>query len=235
VRLDVYGPGWLAERPGLRPKSRQLYEGLLRLHILPTLGRFALAELSPARVRSWRSSLLNRCVGEVTAAKAYRPLPRPIADLLAGHLAERVGTDPEALIFPGDKGAALRRSNFNRTAKWPQRGCRGGRSRPALPPLRHSGNLLAAASGASLRDLMNRMGHDSMRAALIYQHPRTQRSSEAGAAIGRDHRGPPACLTRWGEATLRGELMRWEQIDLLLRTRGAHGPVDGHPHSAGLY
>ena len=36
--------------------------------------------------------------------------------------------------------------------------------------LRHSGNLLAAASGASLRDLMNRMGHDSMRAALIYQH-----------------------------------------------------------------
>jgi chemotaxis response regulator CheB len=25
-------------------------------------------------------------------------------------------------------------------------------------------------SGASLRDLMTRMGHDSMRAALIYQH-----------------------------------------------------------------
>jgi integrase len=35
--------------------------------------------------------------------------------------------------------------------------------------LRHSGNTLAAASGASLRDLMQRMGHDSVRAAMIYQ------------------------------------------------------------------
>jgi hypothetical protein len=28
--------------------------------------------------------------------------------------------------------------------------------------------------GASTRDLMTRMGHDSMRAALIYQHATTQ-------------------------------------------------------------
>ncbi len=33
--------------------------------------------------------------------------------------------------------------------------------------LRHTGNMLAAAT---TRDLMARMGHDSMRAALIYQH-----------------------------------------------------------------
>jgi integrase len=36
--------------------------------------------------------------------------------------------------------------------------------------LRHTGNMLAAGTGATLRDLMARMGHDSMRAALIYQH-----------------------------------------------------------------
>jgi integrase len=36
--------------------------------------------------------------------------------------------------------------------------------------LRHTGNHFAAASGAGLRDLMARMGHDSERAALIYQH-----------------------------------------------------------------
>src|SRR5215469_8294337 len=34
--------------------------------------------------------------------------------------------------------------------------------------LRHSGNLLAAAAGATLRELMARMGHSSTRAALIY-------------------------------------------------------------------
>ena len=35
--------------------------------------------------------------------------------------------------------------------------------------LRHTGNTFAAASGARLRDLMPRMGHDSERAAMIYQ------------------------------------------------------------------
>lgn len=36
--------------------------------------------------------------------------------------------------------------------------------------LRHTGNTLAAQSGASLADLKARTGHDSDRAALIYQH-----------------------------------------------------------------
>jgi len=36
--------------------------------------------------------------------------------------------------------------------------------------LRHTGNQFAANSGAGLRDLMARMGHDSERAAMIYQH-----------------------------------------------------------------
>jgi integrase len=36
--------------------------------------------------------------------------------------------------------------------------------------LRHTGNQFAAHSGARLRDLMARMGHDSERAAMIYQH-----------------------------------------------------------------
>lgn len=35
--------------------------------------------------------------------------------------------------------------------------------------LRHTGNQLAAGSGVSTRDLMARMGQDSMAAALIYQ------------------------------------------------------------------
>jgi integrase len=36
--------------------------------------------------------------------------------------------------------------------------------------LRHTGNTFAASGGAGIRDLMARMGHDSERAALIYQH-----------------------------------------------------------------
>ena len=36
--------------------------------------------------------------------------------------------------------------------------------------LRHVGGTLAAATGASLKELMARLGHSSTRAALMYQH-----------------------------------------------------------------
>jgi integrase len=36
--------------------------------------------------------------------------------------------------------------------------------------LRHTGNTLPAQAGVSLADLKARMGHDSVRAAMIYQH-----------------------------------------------------------------
>lgn len=38
------------------------------------------------------------------------------------------------------------------------------------PGLRHTGGTLAAATGATLKELMARLGHSSTRAALIYQH-----------------------------------------------------------------
>lgn len=43
--------------------------------------------------------------------------------------------------------------------------------RPALHfhDLRHTGNMLASGSKVSTRDLMRRMGHDTVTAALIYQ------------------------------------------------------------------
>lgn len=40
---------------------------------------------------------------------------------------------------------------------------------------RHTGNTLAAGTGASTRELMARMGHASARAALIYQHASEER------------------------------------------------------------
>jgi hypothetical protein len=45
--------------------------------------------------------------------------------------------------------------------------------------LRHSGNTWVAQAGTSTKDLMARMGHDDVRAAIIYQYA----SSEADQAI----------------------------------------------------
>ncbi|MFD0594134.1 tyrosine-type recombinase/integrase [Catellatospora coxensis] len=52
--------------------------------------------------------------------------------------------------------------------------------------LRHTGNHLASTTGASTRELMHRMGHSSMRAALIYQHATRDRDKEI--ATGMDDR-----------------------------------------------
>ena len=41
---------------------------------------------------------------------------------------------------------------------------------------------MAAATGASLRELMERMGHTSTRAALIYQHATRERDEAIAAA-----------------------------------------------------
>ena len=48
--------------------------------------------------------------------------------------------------------------------------------------LRHTGNYLVLR-GASLRDVMTRMGHASTRAALIYQHADRDRERDIAAGL----------------------------------------------------
>ena len=45
-----------------------------------------------------------------------------------------------------------------------------GRDDPTWPDQRHSSMTLAASTGATLPELMQRAGHASARAALHYQH-----------------------------------------------------------------
>ena len=52
-----------------------------------------------------------------------------------------------------------------------------------LHDLRHTGNTLAAATGASTKELMARMGHASPQAALIYQHATADRDRAIADAL----------------------------------------------------
>lgn len=64
--------------------------------------------------------------------------------------------------------------------------------------MRHTGNQFAANSGAGLRDLMARMGHDSTRAAMIYQHEARGADRAITAAIDAHvevHRGQDGPIT----------------------------------------
>jgi integrase len=280
IPLGVYPAKWIAERPGLAPRTTALYEGLLRLHIEPTLGAVDLVDLTPARVRAWRKDLLESGVGETTVAKCYRLLrsvlntavddelirrnpcrikgagaeksgerpvatpeqvlalaaamparwralvllaattslrwgelmaltradvdlehgtvrvvnavaevngkivvgspksaagrrtvavPESVVAVLSEHVASFSEAGARGRVFVGVRGRTLRRTNFQ--PLW-----RKGVEAAGLPAgfrvhdLRHTGNTWAAATGANLRQLMERMGHSSTRAALIYLH-----------------------------------------------------------------
>jgi len=81
-----------------------------------------------------------------------------------------VKPEPDALVFLGPMGGPMRRRNFNRAAGWSYATAAIGAPGLHLHALRHTGNTFAASTGAGLKDLMARMGHDSERAAMIYQH-----------------------------------------------------------------
>jgi len=76
-----------------------------------------------------------------------------------------------------------RRSNFRKL--WYR--ARGAVGLPGLHfhDLRHTGNTMAVAQGASLRELMERMGHSSPRAALIYLHATRERDQKIAAGMGK--------------------------------------------------
>jgi integrase len=292
IKLADYADVWISQRPGLRPRTVEIYRGLLRRHVAPYLGAVPLGKIDTPMIRDWRARLLDQGISVSETAKAYRflravlmtaaddriiprnpcrvrgageekPDERPtltvrqvyeLADRMPGdshrvlvllaafaslrwgevtalrrcdidiqvrtvtiarqhvqldkggvvvtapksrasqrtvvipaailpairaHLDGCVGQSPDSLVFTGSRGGVLRRSNFRRAVKWSK--AVEAIDAPGLHfhDLRHTGNMHAAATGASLRDLMDRMGHDSARAALIYQH----KTAAAGQAI----------------------------------------------------
>ena len=74
VCLAEYADRWIDERPGLRPRTVQLYRWTLRKHIDPHLGGVQLGRLDPPLIREWRAKLLLDGVSQGMAAKAYRLL-----------------------------------------------------------------------------------------------------------------------------------------------------------------
>ena len=300
VTVAEYARAWLDEHPSLAPRTRERYDGLLRLYLEPQLGRAAIGDLTPEAVRRWLIRLQRAGVGDSTRAKAYRflrgvlngavndellmrnpcrvpraglehPDERPIAtvpqvyaladavprryralvmlaafsglrlgelaaltradvDLLHGavrvdkqlqrladgshvvvrpksdagrrtvalppqaiaeleeHLAAYVGPERGARVFAGPHGGALDRSHWGRT--WREARSHVVRLDATLPEglrfhdLRHTGNTLAASTGASTRELMVRMGHSSTRAAMIYQHATDDRDQAIARALG---------------------------------------------------
>ena len=108
-------------------------------------------------------------------------LPAAIAAELGDHLKKHVAASPDALLFSTSSGGYPARSNWNATF----RRAADAIGLPAVRPheLRHTGATLAAATGATTKELMRRLGHSSPAAALLYQHAADDRDADIARAL----------------------------------------------------
>jgi integrase len=109
-------------------------------------------------------------------------LPRVVVEVLAAHLKEYAEPDLDGLVFVTPRGAHLLRSPFHRFVWRPavkQVGLDGLR----VHDLRHTAATLAAAAGATTKELMERMGHTSPAVALRYQHVMADRQAQLASAL----------------------------------------------------
>ena len=91
-----------------------------------------------------------------------RVIPR-----LKEHMSKSIAGGKEGLLFPAKHGGPL--------AQYCVQGVLSGRDKVGRPDLRwhdlrHTGAVLAASTGATLAELMSRLGHSTPTAALRYQH-----------------------------------------------------------------
>jgi integrase len=103
-------------------------------------------------------------------------LPDPLAAALRGHLEEFVGLEPGAVVFATGTGTTPARSNLG--ASWRRACLAAGVPQVRLHDLRHVAQVFAAEAGATLPELMARLGHVTPAAALVYLHARTDRDAD---------------------------------------------------------
>lgn len=152
--------------------------GLARCHVNPLHGRIEVE-------RQLVEAKGDPTFGPPKSAAGYRTvaIPAEVCEAIDEHIELFAQPGPDGLVFVTERGRPLRRSNFNPRFR---DACRqaGIADEFTFHDLRHSSMTLAAASGASLKELMRRMGHASPRAALRYQHATEDRDRVIADAIG---------------------------------------------------
>jgi integrase len=144
-------------------------------------------------------------------------VPRSILPVLRHHRAEFVGEAPDALVFTGPTGAPIWRGNFNKLVGWSAAVEKVGMPNLHFHDLRHTGNTIAARTGASTRELMARMGHDSTQAAIIYQHATAEADQAIAQAV---------------DKALRADQKKAKKAAAKEPTKGRNTPDDAAAHDA---
>ena len=96
--------------------------------------------------------------------------------MVEAHLKRHTEPGKDALLFPATSGGHMAPSTLYKVY-YPARKA-AGRDDLRWHDLRHSGAVLAAQTGATLAELMGRLGHSTPGAAMRYQHAAKGRDAE---------------------------------------------------------
>jgi integrase len=143
-------------------------------------------DLSQEVIRVRRAAVRTKGAYTITTPKSNAGLrdvaiPPHIIPAIEQHLSKHLGNNRDSLIFPAENGGHLQPSTLYR--HWYRARSKAGRGDLRWHDLRHSGAVLAAATGASLAELTGRLGHSTPQAAMRYQHAAQGRDREIAALL----------------------------------------------------
>jgi len=166
---------WLAATSALRYGE---LTALCRAHV----------DLKRSTVRVERALAFEKGVGvafgppKTPAAHRTVAIPAGTVDILREHLDEFVDRAAASLVFTSVKGSPLLYRYF--APYWTRaKAAAGVAAALHFHDLRHLASTTAASSGASVRELMARMGHATSDASLRYLEASARRDAEIAAAM----------------------------------------------------
>ena len=137
------------------------------------------------RVQRQQSRTGAALVGPPKTAAGRRTLTIPLELIpeLEVHLSRWSGAGSDGLVFVGEKGGPVSAGVLQK--EWVKARVSVGLDHLHLHDLRHVAGTLAAATGASTKEIMRRLGHATQEAALRYQHATDERDRALAAGIDR--------------------------------------------------
>lgn len=108
-------------------------------------------------------------------------IPPHLADAVRSHLEEHTQPGKSGLLFAATDGGHLHPGTFRRRFDRARKAA--GRPDLRFHDLRHTGAVMAAQAGATLSELMGRLGHSTPGAAMLYQHASQERDQQIAARL----------------------------------------------------
>jgi integrase len=169
-RLAILLPAWCQLRRGevlgLQRRDVDLMHGTIRVERSVVRPMDGMTVIGPPKTSAGARTLT---------------VPSNVLPVLREHLRRYVEPQPQAWLFTNESGGPMIPVTLNRI--WQRARKVIGRTDLHYHDLRHTGLTWAAASGASVAELMRRGGHANPAAALRYQHATEDRDRAIADAL----------------------------------------------------